>query len=198
MKQNQVQLIGNVGNDVKVDNEKVVRFSIAVNENIPKTRDANGNVTEWENKPNWFNIVVFNPKKEWYEKLKKGTRVLVTGKLRPDEKESKKAPGFKYIVYEIAAETTLIIETERKDGVQTTTIQQQSKTETNSTQTPEKTETNKNEATPSSLDENLRKWPNQTEQNSQQPTQQTEEKPSTMPGQMPPINEMDVIEDLPF
>ena len=189
MKQNQVQLIGNIGNDVKVDNEKVTRFSIAVNENIPKTRDANGNVTEWETKPNWFNIVVFNPKKEWYEKMKKGTRVLVTGKLRPDIKTSNKYPGLQYTTYEIAADTTLIIETERKDGVQTTTIQQQAKTETNPTQTPE-----------NQTEQNTQQPKTQTiGQNTQQPTTQTaEQKQTTEQATLPTLEQMEIIEDLPF
>lgn len=196
MKTNQVQLIGNVGADVKVENDKVVRFSIAVNENIPEERDSNGKVTKWGNKANWFNIVVFNPKKEWYEKLKKGTRVLVTGKLRPDVKNSEKCPGFSYTVYEIAAETTLIIETQRQDGVQTTTITQQARTEASETPVPQPTETTVQTTQKQQTAEQTAQP--STEPQAQEPTQQAEQKPATEPAQMPSISEMEVIEDLPF
>src|SRR4249919_441869 len=77
---NKVQLIGNLGNNPEVKTtetgKKLVRFSVATNENY---RNANGEkVTETQ----WHNLVAWGKVADIAEKyLAKGTEVVIEGKL---------------------------------------------------------------------------------------------------------------------
>lgn len=78
---NKVILIGNLGRDPEVRNtpsgRPVANFSIATNE---RWKDKQGNRQE---KTEWHYIVAWGPKAEFVQNyLKKGTRILVEGKLQ--------------------------------------------------------------------------------------------------------------------
>ena len=83
---NSVILIGNLGKDPELKTTegglKVVQFSVATNESY---KDKSG---EWQNHTEWHNIVAWSQLAERIaEKLKKGDRVYLEGKLRTDKYE---------------------------------------------------------------------------------------------------------------
>jgi single stranded DNA-binding protein (ssb) len=78
---NKVELKGHVGQDPKIsvmeNGSKVVRFSLATNENYKNKEN------EWKEETIWHNIVAWSSKAmpDFY-KIKKGTFIELTGKIR--------------------------------------------------------------------------------------------------------------------
>lgn len=89
---NQVQLLGNLGNDMELrgnqGSNRVGVFSLAVTESYKNDKN------ERVERTNWFNCVIFGKYAESMQQyLKKGTPVLVSGALRSrsyDDKEKGK------------------------------------------------------------------------------------------------------------
>lgn len=77
---NEVTLIGNLGKDPETrafDGGKVLSFSVATTENW---KDKNSG--EWQQKTEWHNVSVFGGSVDYLaDKLKKGMRVYVSGKI---------------------------------------------------------------------------------------------------------------------
>jgi len=95
---NNVQLIGNLGNDPmvkEVNNSKVANFSVAVSDYYKdKATD------EMKEKTMWFNIVAWGGFAEKVEqKCTKGTQVIISGKLENRTYEDK--DGIKRYVTEV-------------------------------------------------------------------------------------------------
>lgn len=85
---NRVQLIGNLGQDPEVksleNGQKMVRLSLATNENY---KNKNG---EKSTDTQWHNIVAFGAIVEVIEKyLKKGSEVAIEGRLKYKNYEDK-------------------------------------------------------------------------------------------------------------
>ena len=94
---NKVQLIGNIGQapelkTTKTGNQFLV-FSLATNENY---RDSNG---EWQKETQWHTIRVFTNTGYAHDKLKKGDRVYVEGKLKSYEIEGRRMWEIKSIMW---------------------------------------------------------------------------------------------------
>ena len=92
---NNATISGNVGKFIELrqtaSGTDVLKFSVAVNEN---RKDKNG---EWQQKTSWIPCVLFGERaKKLSEKLTKGTKVTVAGKLNVDtyEKEGEKKTKF--------------------------------------------------------------------------------------------------------
>lgn len=103
---NKVQLIGNVGNDPEMtvleSGKKVIRFSLATNENY---RNANGDKVE---STNWHNIVAWNKTAEIIEQYAaKGKQIAVEGKLTSRNYETKEGEK-RYITEVIVSEVLLL------------------------------------------------------------------------------------------
>lgn len=102
---NQVQLIGNLGIDPEVkdfENNKLARFSLATNENY---KDKNG---EWATETIWHNIVAWGKMAEKVaNKLEKGTRIALTGKLNNRSYET--SQGEKKYICEVILQDYMII-----------------------------------------------------------------------------------------
>ena len=82
---NSIIISGNLGQDPIIrstqSGKKVANFSVAVRRRVAK--DANGNVPT-----DWLNVTVWGNTAEFAEKyLRKGTRVLVEGRLQTDNYE---------------------------------------------------------------------------------------------------------------
>ncbi|WNJ18242.1 single-stranded DNA-binding protein [Pontibacter sp. G13] len=78
---NQVQLIGHLGQDPKLktfdSGSKQAKFSVATSQNF---RDKSG---EWQSSTQWHQIVAWGPLADKADqKLRKGSKVGVTGELR--------------------------------------------------------------------------------------------------------------------
>ena len=77
---NKLPLIGNIGQAPELKTTKTgsqfLVFSLATNENY---RDSNG---EWQKDTQWHTIRVFTNPGYAHDKLKKGDRVYVEGKLK--------------------------------------------------------------------------------------------------------------------
>ncbi|MBC8769676.1 single-stranded DNA-binding protein [Arenibacter sp. BSSL-BM3] len=103
---NNVQLIGNVGQDPNITNlengKKVARFSLATNAYF---KDSNG---ERQKETNWHNIVAWGKSAEIIEKFAaKGKEIAVTGKLKsrtytPDD-------GIQRYITEVEAREILLL-----------------------------------------------------------------------------------------
>jgi single-strand DNA-binding protein len=81
---NSVMLIGRPGAEPEIrnlsNNNKVARFSLAVDE---RRRNANN---EWVNNTQWFNLVAWGAVADRVEKnVKKGKRLAIDGSLRNNE-----------------------------------------------------------------------------------------------------------------
>lgn len=85
---NKVILLGNVGGDPRmrmVDSTKVAEFSLATTEKR-NTRNTDGSLGELEVFTEWHRIVMWGRAAEYAERyIRKGTRLLVEGKLRTRE-----------------------------------------------------------------------------------------------------------------
>jgi len=103
---NKVQLIGNVGQEPTITNldsgKKVVRLSLATNENY---KNSNG---EKQTDTNWHNIVAWGKNAEIIEKyVTKGKEIAVEGKLMTRSYEDK--DGVKRYVTEVVISEILLL-----------------------------------------------------------------------------------------
>lgn len=85
---NTVKLIGNLGSDPELieyqDNYSLVRFRMATDASY-KSKEGT-----WVNKTTWHNIIAWGTQaKNCKEHLKKGSKVILRGKLRNDIYETK-------------------------------------------------------------------------------------------------------------
>ena len=84
--ENEVRIIGNLGRDPRVhdggDGRKVVQLSVAAN------RSWKGSDGEWQTATDWIPVTAFNTLAETAaEKLRKGSLVLIKGRIRTQELE---------------------------------------------------------------------------------------------------------------
>jgi single-strand DNA-binding protein len=103
---NKVQLIGNVGQEPIITNlenrKKVVRLSLATNENY---KNSNG---EKQTNTNWHNIVAWGNTAEIIEKyVRKGKEIAIEGKLTSRSYETK--DGEKRYVTEVVVNEILLL-----------------------------------------------------------------------------------------
>ena len=103
---NKVQLIGNVGGEPTITNldsgKKVVRFSLATNENF---KNSNG---EKQTETNWHNIVAWGKTAEIIEKyVSKGKEIAIEGKLVSRSYETKE--GEKRAITEVVVHEVLLL-----------------------------------------------------------------------------------------
>jgi len=104
---NQVQLIGNVGNDPEVrevqGGSKVASFRLATTE---RYTDRNG---EKQSNTDWHNIVAWNKTAEIIEKLvRKGANLFIAGKLKTRQWQDQQ--GNKRYTTEVAVENIQILD----------------------------------------------------------------------------------------
>ena len=100
---NKVQLIGNVGNDPEMtimeSGKKVIRFSLATNENYKNAKGEKVQSTDWHN------MVAWNKTAEIIEQYAtKGKQIAIEGKLTSrsyDSKEGEKRYTTEVIVNEV-------------------------------------------------------------------------------------------------
>ncbi len=109
---NKVQLIGNVGNDPKItvleNGKKVIRFSLATNENY---KNANGEKVQ---STNWHNMVAWNKTAEIIEEYAvKGKQIAIEGKLTSRSYETK--DGEKRYVTEVVISEVLLLGTKNEN-----------------------------------------------------------------------------------
>lgn len=114
MKQNSVQLMGNLGRDPEVKEvnggKRVARFSMATND---RWKDATGN---WHDDVQWHPIVAWGRQAERVEKeLRKGTKVSVEGRLIHRSYETKE--GQKRYVTEIVLNDFHLVNTATEEPV---------------------------------------------------------------------------------
>ncbi|CAL2104136.1 Single-stranded DNA-binding protein [Tenacibaculum sp. 190130A14a] len=103
---NKVQLIGNVGQEPTIttleSGKKVVRLSLATNENY---KNSNG---EKQTDTNWHNIVAWGKTADIIEKyVNKGKEIAVEGKLTSRSYEDKE--GVKRYVTEVVVSEILLM-----------------------------------------------------------------------------------------
>lgn len=103
---NKVQLIGNVGQEPTITNlesgKKVVRLSLATNENY---KNSNG---EKQKDINWHNIVAWGKTAEIIEKyVKKGKEIAIEGKLMTRSYEDKDSVK-RYVTEVVISEILLL------------------------------------------------------------------------------------------
>ncbi len=103
---NKVQLIGNVGQEPIITNlengKKVVRLSLATNENY---KNSNG---EKQTNTNWHNIVAWGKTADIIEKyVNKGKEIAIEGKLTSHSYETKE--GEKRYVTEVVVNEILLL-----------------------------------------------------------------------------------------
>ncbi len=100
-----IQIVGNLGRDPELrytpSGRPVTEFSVAVNQS-----SKNQQTGEWVEATDWFRVSVWGDRAERAaENLRKGTRVLVDGRFRTREYETK--DGRKGTSLEISADTVL-------------------------------------------------------------------------------------------
>src|SRR5215210_3659816 len=100
-----VMIIGNLGADPEMrytpNGRPVTQFNVAVNQST-----KNQQTGEWVEATDWFRVSVWGDRAERAaENLRKGSRVLVDGRFRTREYETK--DGRKGISLEITADTVL-------------------------------------------------------------------------------------------
>ncbi len=100
-----IQIVGNLGRDPELrytpNGRPVTEFSVAVNQST-----KNQQTGEWVEATDWFRVSVWGDRAERAaEQLRKGTRVLVDGRFRTREYETK--DGRKGLSLEISADTVL-------------------------------------------------------------------------------------------
>jgi len=107
-----IQIVGNLGRDPELrytpNGRPVTEFSVAVNQST-----KNQQTNEWVEATDWFRVSVWGDRAERAaENLRKGTRVLVDGRFRTREYETK--DGRKGLSLEITADTVLSLD--RREG----------------------------------------------------------------------------------
>jgi len=103
---NKVQLIGNVGNDPEMtvleSGKKVIRFSLATNENYKNAKGEKVQSTDWHN------MVAWSKTAEIIEKYAgKGKEIAIEGKLTSRSYETKEGEK-RYITEVIVSEVLLL------------------------------------------------------------------------------------------
>jgi single-strand DNA-binding protein len=110
-----IQIVGNLGRDPELrytpSGRPVTEFSVAVNQST-----KNQQTGEWVEATDWFRVSVWGDRAERAaENLRKGARVLVDGRFRTREYETK--DGRKGLSLEITADTVLSLDRrETADG----------------------------------------------------------------------------------
>lgn len=97
---NKIMLIGNLGQDAETrfttNNTAITSFSVAT---TYSRKDQSGN---WTNETTWHNVIAFSLSDFFKEKLKKGAKVFVEGRLAKRDYTNKE--GVKVYVTEIVSE----------------------------------------------------------------------------------------------
>lgn len=111
---NKVQLIGNVGNEPEItvleNGKKVIRFSLATNENY---KNANGEKVQ---NTDWHNLVAWNKTAEIIAKyVSKGKEIAIEGKLTSRSYETKE--GEKKYIAEVVIDEVLLLGTKTENKV---------------------------------------------------------------------------------
>jgi single-strand DNA-binding protein len=112
-----IQIVGNLGRDPELrytpNGRPVTEFSVAVNQST-----KNQQTGEWVEATDWFRVSVWGDRAERAaENLRKGARVLVDGRFRTREYETK--DGRKGLSLEISADTVLPLD-RREPGAEGT------------------------------------------------------------------------------
>ena len=107
---NTVKLVGNLGSDPEFiefgNDNSLARFRVATDESY-KSKEG-----EWLNKTTWHNIVAWGPRaKRCKEQLKKGSKIILKGKLRNDNYETKE--GEKRSKTEISLQQFMLLNREK-------------------------------------------------------------------------------------
>jgi single-strand DNA-binding protein len=95
---NNVHIEGNLGKDAELKPTKsgdVVNFSVAVNESW---KDKSG---QEQSNTEWFDVQVWGPQTKFAATLKKGTPVIIEGKIKP---ETYTVDGVQHKTFSIKAE----------------------------------------------------------------------------------------------
>ncbi|NLT50605.1 MAG: single-stranded DNA-binding protein [Ignavibacteria bacterium] len=107
---NKIMLIGNIGKDAETrftpNNASVTSFSIATTHGY-KNKDG-----QWTNETTWHNVVAFNLSDFVKEKLVKGKKIYVEGRLSKRDYEK---DGVKQYFTEVVTDSSGIILLEGKD-----------------------------------------------------------------------------------
>ncbi len=103
---NKVQLIGNVGNEPEMtvldSGKKVIRFSMATNENFKKANGEKSKVTDWHN------VVAWGKTAEIIERYAaKGKQIAVEGKLSTRSYET--SDGEKRYITEVVVNEVVLL-----------------------------------------------------------------------------------------
>jgi single-strand DNA-binding protein len=103
-----IQIVGNLGRDPELrytpNGRPVTEFSVAVNQSTKNQQSG-----EWVEATDWFRVSVWGDRAERAaENLRKGARVLVDGRFRTREYETK--DGRKGTSLEITADTVLSLD----------------------------------------------------------------------------------------
>lgn len=109
-----IQVVGNLGRDPELrytpSGKPVTEFSVAVNQST-----KNQQTGEWVEATDWFRVSVWGDRAERSaEQLRKGSRVLVDGRFRTREYETK--DGRKGISLEISADTVVPLDRREQEG----------------------------------------------------------------------------------
>lgn len=109
---NKVMLIGNLGQDSEhrftTNDIPVTNFSIAT------TRSYKGKDGNWVNETTWHNVVAYNLSDYYKEKLKKGKKVYVEGRISKREYTDKE--NIKRYLTEIVAENIIPLDASDVNG----------------------------------------------------------------------------------
>lgn len=109
-----IQIVGNLGRDPELrytpSGRPVTEFSVAVNQST-----KNQQTGEWVEATDWFRVSVWGDRAERAaENLRKGSRVLVDGRFRTREYETK--DGRKGLSLEISADNVLGLDRRDQEG----------------------------------------------------------------------------------
>ncbi|HSO29705.1 MAG TPA: single-stranded DNA-binding protein [Candidatus Sulfomarinibacteraceae bacterium] len=109
-----IQVVGNLGRDPELrytpNGRPVTEFSVAVNQST-----KNQQTGEWVEATDWFRVSVWGDRAERSaEQLRKGSRVLVDGRFRTREYETK--DGRKGLSLEITADNVVPLDRREQDG----------------------------------------------------------------------------------
>ncbi len=109
-----IQVVGNLGRDPELrytpNGRPVTEFSVAVNQ-----ATKNQQTGEWVEATDWFRVSVWGDRAERSaESLRKGSRVLVDGRFRTREYETK--DGRKGLSLEITADNVVPLDRREQEG----------------------------------------------------------------------------------
>lgn len=106
---NKITLIGNLGNDAEnrftTNNLSVTTFSIAT------THGYKGKDGEWINQTTWHNIVAYNLPDFYKDRLKKGVKFYIEGRLSKRDYADK--DGVKKYVTEVISEKLIPLDNQK-------------------------------------------------------------------------------------